>query len=281
VDESGTLYICDTGNSRVVVVDSTGRLLHTLGRAGSGPGEFRYPLAVRASGDGVFVLDYGNARIQAFDRRLRYVASLPLREPAETFAASAQRGELFVVTDPGARRHLVQVFSSRPPFEWKTSFLRPLFPHKRGESMGRYLTSNQVLLAVDRPGGHLAISFQYVPMLRVCDARGRVRLGFRFVGKRVDDFAKPIGGRFKATGPAMKVFIVDLTFDARGRLYCLIPPNYLVVFEGFDRPPVLLRPVLNGSNRPLFWGVAAHGNLVYLTTLDGVVVKYVQDADLF
>ena len=63
--ESGTTLIADGGASRVVVLDSSGAKVRTVGRAGTGPGEFTpgTPLHVALSGDTIFVIE---ARLHAF-----------------------------------------------------------------------------------------------------------------------------------------------------------------------------------------------------------------------
>ncbi len=66
---NGELFVCDGyGNARVHRFSSTGELLLSWGRPGSGPGEFRLPHAVWVTGSGrVLVADRENDRIQVFD----------------------------------------------------------------------------------------------------------------------------------------------------------------------------------------------------------------------
>lgn len=54
-DAAGNIYVLDQGNSRVQVFDAGGGYLHTLGRAGQGPGEMPQPLALAVAGDRVVV----------------------------------------------------------------------------------------------------------------------------------------------------------------------------------------------------------------------------------
>ena len=71
----GRIYISDGyGNSRVVVIDDSGRRLGEWGRPGVGPGEFDTPHSIAVLGDGtVVVSDRGNARIQLFDGSGRHL----------------------------------------------------------------------------------------------------------------------------------------------------------------------------------------------------------------
>jgi len=67
VDKSGNIYVADTGNFRVVKLDSSGRELLSFGKQGAGPGEFSEPWKVAISSDGnILVLDREPAWIQVY-----------------------------------------------------------------------------------------------------------------------------------------------------------------------------------------------------------------------
>ena len=58
VDSKGTIYVLDYGMKEVVVFDSTGQRVGTIGREGSGPGEFSRPLQTNlVSDDELFVVE--------------------------------------------------------------------------------------------------------------------------------------------------------------------------------------------------------------------------------
>lgn len=64
----------DSERHRVVLFDREGRELMTIGRRGSGEGEFNLPNGVAFGGDGtLYVLDAGNFRVQAFSREGKYL----------------------------------------------------------------------------------------------------------------------------------------------------------------------------------------------------------------
>lgn len=59
----------ESNNHRVVIYGKDGKKLKTIGKRGSGDGEFNVPLQAAVASDGVlYVLDSGNFRVQAFDR---------------------------------------------------------------------------------------------------------------------------------------------------------------------------------------------------------------------
>ena len=60
-------FIIDKQNCVLLKLDKNGKELGRWGRAGSGAGEFRQPHGIAVHGNTVYVADYGNNRIQAFD----------------------------------------------------------------------------------------------------------------------------------------------------------------------------------------------------------------------
>ncbi len=78
-DETGTLYINDTGLSSIVVYDAEGRYSHRIGRPGRGPGEATY-WRVERVGDGILQV-YGEKERRttrfATDGTFQELATLP------------------------------------------------------------------------------------------------------------------------------------------------------------------------------------------------------------
>lgn len=63
------LYVADSGAHRIAVYDANGVRIRTIGKRGSGAGEFNFPTHLALAGDGtLLVTDALNYRIQAFDR---------------------------------------------------------------------------------------------------------------------------------------------------------------------------------------------------------------------
>lgn len=63
VDKDGVVYAVDRQASQVHVVEGAGQV-RSLGRPGAGPGEFSQPASVLKQGDTLFVVDWGNGRLQ-------------------------------------------------------------------------------------------------------------------------------------------------------------------------------------------------------------------------
>jgi DNA-binding beta-propeller fold protein YncE len=91
VDSQGGLYVLDAGQARVDLLGRDGRLLATWGGQGDGIGRFRFRATHRCDDSGdrcgpelggalavdhrgrVYVADYGNHRVQVFDRQGRWL----------------------------------------------------------------------------------------------------------------------------------------------------------------------------------------------------------------
>jgi len=67
LDGRGRIYVADVGQAHITVFDSAGRYLHTIGRRGSGPGEFNQPMQMGVRpGDTLLVFDVGLRRLSEF-----------------------------------------------------------------------------------------------------------------------------------------------------------------------------------------------------------------------
>lgn len=77
-DRGGRIYILDEANHSILVLDSLGTLIRSLGRRGDGPGEFQFPVALQLESDGTLaVVDLANAVLVRFDSSGRSVAERP------------------------------------------------------------------------------------------------------------------------------------------------------------------------------------------------------------
>jgi hypothetical protein len=66
LDSQGRIWIADARNKRVVVFDSEGKLVRTIGREGDGPGEFRLPVRIAINDTLVRVYDPMHHAIQDY-----------------------------------------------------------------------------------------------------------------------------------------------------------------------------------------------------------------------
>ena len=105
IDINGSTVIVDGVQNTVRLLSSDLKVLAEIGGSGWGDDQFDRPAGVWAgNGIDIFVADYGNHRIQRFDRKLAFISSFSTRErpnPDERFGyptdvAVSRLGDLFI-----------------------------------------------------------------------------------------------------------------------------------------------------------------------------------------
>jgi len=121
VDLYGNVYVLDAGKNTLRLYDRGGALLKEVGGPGWADGQFDRPAAVWArNGIDVYVADFGNHRIERFDRSLSFVSSFATRDngnPDERFGypsgvALSRLGELFICDTENGQIVKVDRFST-------------------------------------------------------------------------------------------------------------------------------------------------------------------------
>jgi len=110
IDSEDIVYVADTGNHRIAVFDTAGRLSREMGGLGVGAYQLNRPSDITAkSGLDLLVADTGNDRIQRFNRRLGYISTVrssdaftePISVDVSTF------GDFFILD--GSRKQIVKI----------------------------------------------------------------------------------------------------------------------------------------------------------------------------
>jgi len=103
VAADGSVWVTDTGNNQLIVYGPALTQPRTLGKKGSGPGEFSGPVGIAAGPSGsVYVADVMNRRIQVWDPSGTFRAALPVPGWPEWCEPHLEVGddETLYVTDP-------------------------------------------------------------------------------------------------------------------------------------------------------------------------------------
>ncbi len=207
VDSNGNLYIVDSGNNRIVVVDSTGRQTGQFAGEGDGDGQLQDPVGIGvAPDDSIYVADRGNHRLVWFSSDGAASRSIPLQEGDEDVvpidvAVSADGSELFVSAN---NSHRIVVYSR------EGTLLRGW--GEEGNNPGQFRYPATLALAVS------VLYFVDVLIARI--------LTFDFDGHATSSFGKLGAGQgtlFRPKGVAV---------DAAGRVY--VSDSYLGVIQVFS-----------------------------------------------
>lgn len=120
VDIHGAMVVLDETRNVVQLLAADYTVVSSIGGAGWDNNQFDRPLGVWArNGIDIFIADYGNHRIQRFDRKLSFISSFSTRErtnPDERFGyptdvAISRLGDLFICDSENARILKVVGFS--------------------------------------------------------------------------------------------------------------------------------------------------------------------------
>jgi DNA-binding beta-propeller fold protein YncE len=80
IDPSGTVFVADEGQHRVVTLTAGGDSIASVGSMGWGTEQFDDPVAIASRGLDVYVADRNNHRVQRYTRDLTLISSLSTRE---------------------------------------------------------------------------------------------------------------------------------------------------------------------------------------------------------
>ena len=107
VASNGDCIVLDFVTTRVYVFDGKGRGKESLGAPGDGPGEYRYPLALAATRDGVFLLyDMALSRVSIYGSDYVFKTSFSPSPRLEDIEVTAE-GRIFGYVNTGGARHVV------------------------------------------------------------------------------------------------------------------------------------------------------------------------------
>lgn len=181
-----SLYICDRLNNGIIVADTNGRLIRTLGRLGKGPGEFQEPRDIIRNRDKIYVYDSGNSRVQIFSNRFVYLRSiLAFLRINETMGATEKY--LFIPGAPGDSG-AVRVFEASEPWRFMQFFMPTLVPPGQ-----QPLVMNTVRVATNSEG-FVAAGYNHLPYVFIFDPELKLSATLQFVGKAVRKLSEPVPG---------------------------------------------------------------------------------------
>ena len=97
VSTSGHVYVCDTGNHRIQVLNPDLTFSHVFGENGRGPGQFMHPRGIAIdSQDTVYACDYGNNRIQKLSSNGTYISEFEV--PSHSRYIAIDHNTLYITT---------------------------------------------------------------------------------------------------------------------------------------------------------------------------------------
>jgi uncharacterized protein (TIGR03663 family) len=221
VDPSGNLYVADSKNSRIEVLDANGNFLRAFGALGEGPGQLKEPCGVAVGPTGqVFVADTWNHRVAVFGPDGAWIGAW--KDPDRGFFGPRgvvfSGGSLFV-SDTGNKRIVrFDAATGAVTGQWGSA----------GSGDGQFV--EPVGLAAD-PAGRIYVADTGNHRVQVFDAEGKFQRQFPVFGWK-DFYTEP----YLAIGPSDTVLATDswkgriAQYDAKGALL------HSYKAEGLKRP---------------------------------------------
>jgi hypothetical protein len=122
VGTQGTIYVIDADENKVELFFNLQDAPKTIGGFGWSSSSFDKPTGIATDGVNVYVSDFGNHRIQRFDRDFNYISSLSTRDTSDVNSrfgypldiALSEFGDLFILDGENIR---VMKFNSQNLFE--------------------------------------------------------------------------------------------------------------------------------------------------------------------
>ena len=265
IDRNGSVYVCDSGNNRIPIFNNSGRLIRIFGREGGGPGEFREPNDIVITDSSVYVSELKNARIQVFERNLRYYGLFAVA-PTFSFDIAANDSYIYVPNHIDMKKKSIMVFEAKKPFRFVRSFLDLRKPAK-GENY-TVMTLNSFTLDCDTRGNVYVVRCPF-PFLYIFDPNGKKLAEIEFRGKHVEELRTPIRQKITtgATDP-IKIFIEDIFLDEKNNLFLLTSRNYVIYFDRKENKVLKIFPYPDRKrNLKRIWyrGIARWKNHLYIT----------------
>jgi hypothetical protein len=110
--KQGTVYVLDADQNKIFMFSNITQTPKSIGGFGWSAGSFDKPTGIATDGINVYVSDYGNHRIQRFDRNLNYISSFSTRDTSDQTSmrfgypldvALSEFGDLFILDGENLR----------------------------------------------------------------------------------------------------------------------------------------------------------------------------------
>ena len=160
---SGRLYVVDTAEHRIHIFERDGSLAGSIGRRGTGDGEFNYPTYLWRTPQGrLYVTDSLNFRVQAFDERCQFIGKFGHQGDGSGDAARPKG----VATDRHGHVYVVDaLFHAFQIFDASGRLLLPV--GERGQAHGEFWLPTGIFIDAETETIYIADSYnQRIQVLR-------------------------------------------------------------------------------------------------------------------
>ncbi len=166
VSKEGDIYVLDSNDNNIKIFDRGGAFIKSIGREGSGPGEWKRPWILGFVGDRIYVVDANNRRIQIMKKDGNYERGYKVPVDLGKGMAFDAYGNLYLSTQGMRSPHLISVYDREGnlikefgELEGKTFEFYDFTLIKEQIKKGKIPDplKNDLVLIVDQNGGLIAV----------------------------------------------------------------------------------------------------------------------------
>jgi hypothetical protein len=176
VDRSGSIFILDAGNNRILSFSATGRFEKQFGAIGQGPGDLLFPLDFDLDFAGkLYVLEQGNRRISIFDSSGRFLNSFALPQGNLSSVCVNSQSEI-LISNPRIDGPAVDVYDAHGGRIRSIGMVDPIYiePFETVHQLATELL-NQSLVKTDSLDNTYVFYYSR-PLFRKFDRKGQLLL---------------------------------------------------------------------------------------------------------
>ena len=163
-----SLYVADSGQQCIWVMDNQGKWVRRIGRAGRGPGEFGILTGIDGNSKHIFTFDHSNARVQVYNHQFDLKTSFYHAATISGREIVVNDNAIFILEDYTEQNNLIGMFRASPPFDYTGSFWSPIVPYGK-----QPLTYNKYVITAN-DANRVALAFMGLPYVFILDSNQEV-----------------------------------------------------------------------------------------------------------
>jgi DNA-binding beta-propeller fold protein YncE len=273
ISPEGQIYILDSKDNNIKIFQTDGSFIKTVGRGGSGPGEFQRPWIFQIIGDKIYVADSGNRRVQIITKNGEYERSYKAPISYGNGMALDTKGNLYLNTQGLRSPKLISAYDSKGNLiieignlEGKTIEYYDFTLIKNQIKEGKVPDSfkNDVLLAVDN-GGNLFAVHRALNKFKKYSLNGNLVAEIEIKAEEYKniykDFLKKNQSEKNPSIYWALYYVNDLALDNEGSLYILLNEQSKMTIYVYSINGLFTRKLLGVEDN--IFRIAIHDNYLY------------------
>lgn len=290
LSKSDQIYVLDSKDNNIKIYLKDGTFIKSIGRKGSGPGEFIRPWKLEIINEKIYVADTGNGRIQVLDEDGKYQRSYKIPVSFGLGMTFDSEGKAYLNTRGFRSPKLISIYDNQGnlirevgQLEGK-SFQASDFSVIKKQIRGGEIPDsfkNELMLIVDAEGNIFAVH-QALNKLKKYSADGKLQVESSIKAEEYKNIYKAFLQKNEEVRDAAAtyyalLYVNDLELDKEGNLYALLnePSRMIIyVYSNKGEPKRKLLGVednifrISISNENVLYALSRDTHFIYKFSLD-------------